>query len=252
MRFTPQLRDLKWLVERPIAHRGLHNKAGGIWENTEQAFEGAIKGHYAIECDLQISANGEAMVFHDETLQRLTGESGLVRERTAKQLQKLAIGDAKDRMQRLGELLEQVDGKVTLVIELKSQWDGNIDLAQKTLQVLESYQGPYALMSFDPDLMAAVAAISPHAVRGITADRTVDACYSGLPLARRIAMRNFEHLATTRPHFVSYYFRDMPFPAIQRIRSAGHPVISWTIRNQQQESLARRRSDQITFEDYAA
>ena len=171
---------------------------------------------------------------------------------TAKQLQKLAIGDAKDRMQRLGELLEQVDGKVTLIIELKSQWDGNVALVHKTLQILEHYQGPHALMSFDPDMMAAAAAISPQTVRGITADRTVDAYYSGLPLARRIAMRNFEHLAATRPHFVSYYFRDMPFAAVQSIRSAGHPVISWTIRDREQESLARRWSDQITFEGYAA
>lgn len=252
MRFTPQLRDLKWLVERPIAHRGLHNKAAGIWENTESAFAGAIKGNYAIECDLQISADGEAMVFHDATLQRLTGDVGLVRDHTFKQLQKLTIGNGKDYMQTLGELLEQVDGKVTLVIEMKSHWDGNIALAQKALQVLKNYQEPYALMSFDPDLMAAVAELSPHTVRGITADRAVDSNYSRLPLARRIAMRNFEHLAATRPHFVSYYFRDMPFPAIQKIRSAGHPVISWTIRNQEQESLARRWSDQITFEGYAA
>ncbi len=252
MRFTPQLRDLKWLVERPIAHRGLHDKAARVWENTASSFLGAIKADYAIECDLQISADGEAMVFHDAKLQRLTGDVGLVRDHTVKQLQKLTVGNGNDHMQTLAELLEQVDGKVTLVIEMKSHWDGNVALAQRALQVLENYQGPYGLMSYDPDLMAAVAELSPHTVRGITADRAVDSNYSRLPLARRIAMRNFEHLAETRPHFVSYYFRDMPFPAIQSIRSAGHPVISWTIRNPEQESLARRWSDQITFEGYAA
>ncbi len=252
MRFTPQLRDLKWMVERPIAHRGLHDKAKDVFENTSSAFSGAIKNKYVIECDLQISADGESMVFHDETLDRLTTETGMVRARSAKELQNMAIGTSRERMQTLGELLEQVDEKVTLIIELKSHWDGDTALAIRALRVLESYQGPYALMSFDPDLMAAVAALSPHTVRGITADRTVDTYYSGLPLARRIAMRNFQHLAATRPHFVSYYFRDMPFPAIQNIRSAGHPVISWTIRNKEQESLARRWSDQITFEGYAA
>jgi glycerophosphoryl diester phosphodiesterase len=252
VRFTPQLRDLKWLVNRPVAHRGLHNKAKEIFENTSLAFAAAIKNNYAIECDLQISADGEAMVFHDEKLDRLTAEKGLLRERPAKQLQKLTIGRSQDRMQILAEMLEQVNEKVTLIIELKSHWDGDTALALRALRVLESYQGPYALMSFDPELMAAVAAVSPHTVRGITADRTVDKYYGGLPLARRIAMRNFEHLAETRPHFVSYYFRDMPFPAIQNIRSAGHPVISWTIRSPEQESLARRWSDQITFEGYGA
>jgi glycerophosphoryl diester phosphodiesterase len=252
MRFTPQLRDLKWLVDRPIAHRGLHNKSKGILENTTTAFSGAIKNNYAIECDLQRSADGEAMVFHDESLDRLTAEKGLVRSRSVRQLQKLEITGSMDRMQTLDEMLEQVDGRVTLIIELKSQWDGNVSLASQALAVLAGYNGPYALMSFDPDLMASVAALSPHTVRGITADRTVDKYYSGLPLARRIAMRNFEHLAETRPHFVSYYFRDMPFPAVQNIRSAGHPVISWTIRSPGQESRARRWSDQITFEGYAA
>ena len=252
MRFTPQLRDLKWLVERPIAHRGLHKKSAGVFENTASAFSAAVERNYAIECDLQISADGKAMVFHDETLDRLTAEKGWLRTHTAKQLQKFKIGSSHDHMQLLSEMLEQVDGAATLIIELKSHWDGDTSLASEALRVLAGYNGPFALMSFDPDLMAAVAELSPHTVRGITADRTVDAYYSGLPLVRRIALRNFLHLPETRPHFVSYYFRDMPFPAIQSIRAAGHPVISWTIRNAEQESLARRWSDQITFEGYGA
>ena len=149
-------------------------------------------------------------------------------------------------------LLEQVNGKVPLVIELKSHWDGDETLALRALKVLEDYDGPYCLMSFDPDAIAAVATYSPSTVRGIVADRTVDSYYNSLPLRRRLEMRSFSHLTRTRPHFVSYYFRDLPFAPVQRIRAAGYPVITWTIRSEEQARVARRYSDQITFEGYAA
>jgi glycerophosphoryl diester phosphodiesterase len=152
----------------------------------------------------------------------------------------------------LGELLDQVDQSVPLVIELKSHWDGEVGLAQRALNVLRGYGGPYCIMSFDPDLVEAVAVLSPSTVRGITADRTVDAYYNGLPLNRRLQMRTLDHIPKTRPHFVSYYFRDLPFAPIQNIRAAGHPVITWTIRSKQEERIALRYSDQVTFEGYAA
>jgi glycerophosphoryl diester phosphodiesterase len=252
MRFTPQMRDLSWLVARPIAHRGLHDKTKGILENTEDAFGAAIARGYAIECDLQITRDGETVVFHDETLQRVMDAQGLVKDRTVKELKALNYRNSKNRIQTLGEMLDQVAGKVPLVIELKSHWDGDETLAKRALAVLEHYAGPYCLMSFDPDAVAAVATYSPHTVRGITADRTVDSYYNGLPLQRRLEMRTFSHLERTRPHFVSFYFRDLPFAPVQRIRAAGHPIITWTIRSAEQEKVARRYSDQITFEGYAA
>jgi glycerophosphoryl diester phosphodiesterase len=251
-RFTPQLRALDWLVKRPIAHRGLHKKAEGIIENTASAFAGALAENYAIECDLQMSSDGEAMVFHDEKLDRLTEASGLVKHHTAKQLQRITIKNSGDQMQALGDMLDQVDGRVPLVIELKSHWDHSDALALRALEVLETYRGPYCLMSFDPDLVSAVAAYAPSTVRGITADRTVHPEYNQLPVQRRLDMQLFRHLETSRPHFVSFYFRDLPYAPVQAIRAAGHPIISWTIRSREQEVIARRYSDQVTFEGYAA
>ncbi len=252
MRFTPQMRQLAWLVQRPIAHRGLHDAGKGVIENTQSSFDGAIIGNYAIECDLQITADGEAIVFHDETLDRLTGRSGRVNQHTVRQLQKICIVNSKHRMQTLAKLLEQVNGKVPLVIELKSHWNGDVSLAERALKVLESYAGPYALMSFDPDLVAAVAELSPHTIRGITADRVTDPYYNILSVERRVALRNFTHLHRTRPHFVSFQFRELPFAPVQQIRNLGHPVITWTVRNKTEELQARRHSDQVTFEGYAA
>lgn len=252
MRFSPHMQNLKWLVERPIAHRGLHDASAGVLENTASAFAAAMAGSYAIECDLQITADGEAVVFHDETLDRLTSAKGLVKQRTTAELKTIPITASADRMQTLGELLDQVNGRVPLVIELKSHWDADTRLAERALKVLEPYAGPYAIMSFDPDAVAAVAELSPHTVRGITADKTTDKYYNALPLQRRIAMRQFSHISRTRPHFVSFYFRDLPFAPVQSIRAAGHPIITWTIRSKAEEALARRYSDQVTFEGYIA
>lgn len=250
MRFTPQLRALDWLVARPIAHRGLHDKTNGVIENTASAFAGAIARNFAIECDLQITADGEAVVFHDETLERLTGSPGRVKDLTAAEMKKQTILNSKDGVQTITELLDQVDGKVPLLIELKSHWDGDDKLVARALDILRDYRGPYCLMSFDPGAIEAVRVQSPHTVRGIVADRAVDDYYNMLPLARRLELRSFSHLARTQPHFISFDFRDLPFAPITEFRQAGHPVISWTIRTPEQASMARRHSDQVTFEGF--
>jgi glycerophosphoryl diester phosphodiesterase len=251
-RFTPQMRALEWLTARPIAHRGLHDTGKGVVENTESAFAAAIKQDYAIECDLQLTADGESVVFHDETLDRLTGRSASIHQLMTHELKTTPFKQGTDRIQTLAELLEHVDGRVALVIELKSHFDGNSRLATRALQVLANYKGPHSLMSFDPDVVASVAVQSPHTVRGITADRTTDAYYHMLPFAERMNIRHFGHLEQTRPHFISYNFHDLPFAPVQAIRAAGHPVITWTIRSRQELGDALRYSDQVTFEGYAA
>ncbi len=252
MRYSPQLRDLSWLVARPFAHRGFHDKSKGIVENTSSAFAAAMYNNYAIECDLQMSADGEAMVFHDDRLEHVMTTAGLVRDHTRHELQTMTYRVGHDRMQTLGGMLDQVAGKVTLLIELKGRFDGDQTLALRTLEVLGSYSGPYALMSYDPDFVATFAALAPHTVRGISADRIDDKEYQALPMSRRLEMRNFTHLERTRPNFVSYYWDDLPFPEVQRMRAAGLPVITWTIRSPEQAAKALQYSDQITFEGYAA
>jgi glycerophosphoryl diester phosphodiesterase len=248
MRFTPQLRDLNWLVARPIAHRGLHRNK--IVENTQSAFAAAIKQDYAIECDLQITKDGEAVVFHDDEVDRLLDGTGLVKNFTAKQLKALPFKTGKDRVQTLAELLEQVAGQSTLLIELKTHWEYDQSLTLRVLEVLHDYDGPYALMSFDPDVIACVAERSPNTVRGITADRVTDSYYNILSIARRLSMQSFDHLPKTCPHFVSFDFKGLPFPPITQIRNAGHPVVTWTIRSEADAAAARRYSDQVTFEGF--
>jgi glycerophosphoryl diester phosphodiesterase len=252
MRFSPQLRALDWLVAKPIAHRGLHNKAAGVLENTSSAFAAAIENNYAIECDLQLTADGEAIVFHDHVLDRVIDGSGHVNAFTTREIKALKYRIGNDTAQTLGDLLDQVCGQVTLVIEIKSLWNDDATLALRALKVLQSYSGPYCLMSFDPDIVAFLAEVSPRTVRGIVADRTIDPVYQLLPMAKRLEMRSFSHLPSTRPHFASFDYKELPFAPVQKIRAAGHPVLSWTIKSEAAAQMARRYSDQITFESYLA
>jgi glycerophosphoryl diester phosphodiesterase len=246
------LPDLWWLTARPIAHRGLHDKPRGLIENTAGAFAAAIAGNYAIECDLQITRDGESVVFHDDVLDRLTDATGKVCERTVAEMQALTIRGSSDRVQTLRALLQQVEGKVPLVIEIKSLWDRSDALARRTLEIVSSYQGHYALMSFDPDVVSVLRQLSPATPRGIVAERATDSYYSMLSPARRLELRTMSHLPRTQPHFISFYFRELPWAPITACRAAGLPVISWTIRSPGEAREAMRHTDQVTFENFAA
>ena len=252
MRWSPELRRLDWLVARPIAHRGLHDVKAGIVENCESAFAAAIAGKYAIECDLQLSSDGEAIVFHDDTLDRLTEAKGPVELRTAAELKKLAFKSGKDRIQTFAELLEQVDRSVPLIVEIKTNWDGNIRLVDRAAKAADGYRGPLAFMSFDPKSIARLRQIGTARPAGIVADRATPAWYPELTPRERLSMRQFLHAGATRPDFISYFWQDLPFPPVSRFRAEGHPVICWTIRNREAASKALRYCDQITFEGYAA
>jgi glycerophosphoryl diester phosphodiesterase len=246
------LRDLAWLTARPIAHRGLHDVKRGIIENAPRAFAAAIEADYAIECDLQLSGDGEAMVFHDETLDRLMVGEGLVAKQSVTELKALAFREGSDRIPTLGELLGQVQGRTPLVIEIKSLWNGNEALVRRTVAVVRGYYGPFALMSFDPKVIALVREIAPDIARGIVADQATHSDYDVLPADERLRLRELVHLPETEPDFISYYFRDLPFPPVTRFRQSRKPVITWTVRSRQDAATARRYSDQITFEGFRA
>src|SRR5215468_1864601 len=142
--------DLDWLSARPLAHRGLHDEQNGIIENTQSAFAAAIAGRYGIECDLQISGDGEAMVYHDDVLGRLTEGAGRLEAMTAAELKRVKFKGTADRMITLGELCDFVAGRAALLIELKNPRAGDRRLAARAAEVLSGYVGNAAVMSFEP------------------------------------------------------------------------------------------------------
>jgi glycerophosphoryl diester phosphodiesterase len=243
-------RDLRFLTARPIAHRGLHDRAAGRIENSAGAFAAAMAHDYPIECDIRLAGDGGAVVFHDERLDRLTDESGLVAARPLSELTRIPLAGGTDRIPAFPELLEQVAGRVLLVIELKSAGRRNAELLTAVLAGLAGYRGPFALMSFDSRLVAGLAERAPEIVRGIVADRVISRSWRALPFADRLALRNLSHLAVTRPQFLSFEVAGLPSPASRRFREAGLPVLSWTVRSEAEARRARRYCDQITFEGF--
>src|SRR3982075_4251550 len=170
-----EVRAPDWLTARPVAHRGLHDRARGIIENMPAAAQSAIDGNFSIECDIQLTADGEAMVHHDDALGRLTEGSGALLGKTAAELKAIKFRDTGEQMMSLGDLCTLVAGRVPLVIEVKSHFDGDRRLVTRMAQVLASYQGPVVGMSFDPDQVLALREKMPALPRGIVAERAYTA-----------------------------------------------------------------------------
>ena len=240
------------LVARPIAHRGLHDRAGGIVENTSSAFEAAIAAGYAIECDVQISADGEAMVFHDHALERLTDGEGDVRSAKADSLRALAIRDSRDRIGSLADLLAQVAGRTPLVVEIKSRFDGDLRLTRRVASAIAGYAGALGLKSFDPNVVAALRMLTPDTPRGIVAEsRTDHGEWAILSAELRRSMANLLHFSETKPDFLSWSVNDLPTAAPFLCRAElGLPVMTWTVRTAEQAAAARAYADQMVFEGF--
>jgi len=246
------MRAPDWLTARPVAHRGLHDIARGIVENMPGAFEAAIAGNFAIETDLQLSADGEAMVHHDDALGRLNEGSGALLGKTSTELKAVPFKNTSERMMSLTELCTLVNGRVPLMIEVKSHFDCDRKLVTRMAEVLRSYSGPAAVMSFDPDQVVALREIIPERPRGIIAQRSYDDDYwQKLTPTQRDGMLYLRHAFRTRPHFVSFWINELPAPAPWIARHVfGLPLLTWTVRTPEQRERAARLADQMIFEGF--
>src|SRR3954467_8158424 len=205
------MRAPDWLTARPVAHRGLHDISRGIVENMPGAVQAAIAGNFSIEVDIQLSADGEAMVHHDHALGRLTEATGPLVEKTATELKALTFKDTAERMMSLSDLCDLVAGRVPLVIEVKSHFDGDRKLVARMAEVLAAYSGPAVGMSFDPDQVLALRELIPQRPRGIVAEReyTEDE-WPEASAAQRRGMTHLRHAFRTRPDFVAYWVNELP------------------------------------------
>jgi len=241
-----------WLTARPVAHRGLHDVARGIIENMPAAALAAVNANFAIECDIQLSADGEAMVHHDDALGRLTEGSGALRGKTAAELKAVRFKNTDERMITLGDLCTLVAGRVPLVIEVKSHFDGDRKLVARMAEVLAAYSGPAVGMSFDPDQVMALRQLMPSRPRGIVAEReyTEDEWPEASAEQRR-GMTHLRHAFRTRPHFVAYWVDELPATAPWIARNIfGLPLLTWTVRTPEQRARAARYADQMIFEGF--
>ena len=240
-----------WLTARPIAHRGLHDAASGVIENTPSAFRAAIEGGYGIECDLQISADGEAMVHHDDALGRLTDGAGRLDAMTAAALQRVAFKGTADRMLTLGELCDLVARPHHAADRAEGPFAGDTGSPPAPPRCWPATSGPVAAMSFDPGLMAALRRLAPTlAARpgrrcGATPATPVTARMSRAGATLRQAL-------AARPQFLAYRVQDLATGAAAASRGTccGWPLLTWTVRTAEDRARAARYADQMIFEGF--
>jgi len=243
-------------LDRPIAHRGYHDLAAGRLENSLSAFAAAVRAGYGIEMDLQLSADGVPMVFHDDSLDRLTDQAGPVSARNAADLQALRLAGTTDTIPTLAQVLALVAGRVPLLIEIKDQTltlsptDGRLEAA--TAAVLAGYDGPVALMSFNPSCIAHMARAAPTLPRGLTTDQFDPADWAPVPPETCDRLRPIPDYDATGSSFLSHGASDLASPRVAQIKAAGAAILCWTIRSAQAEAAVRKIAANITFEGYAA
>lgn len=238
----------------PITHRALHDRAQGRIENSPAAIRAAVAAGYGIEVDLQLSGDGVAMVFHDETLDRLTDEQGPVNARTAEELGRICLKGSTDTIPTLVQVLTLIDGRVPLLIEIKDQTltmgetDGRLESA--TAEALRDYRGDVALMSFNPHSVAHMARLAPHLPRGITTSAYDPEDWTPLPAETCDRLRKIPDYDATLSSFISHEAPDLSRARVAELKGQGATILCWTIRSAEAEAQARRVADNVTFEGY--
>lgn len=238
---------------RPIAHRGLHDAAKGRIENTAPAFEAAIAEGFGIECDLRPARDGTPFVFHDATLSRLIDAEGPIASFSPEELSALRYRGQPTPLLTYAAFLELVAGRVPLLVEIKSDWDTpDKRFLSAIAELTLAYQGPIALMSFDPAMLVAMRSLAPQIPRGI-----VSGMYEGrdwLPVAmdreRAYRLSHCLEAGEAAPSFIAYHVNDLPTPVTRFAREVVRlPLFAWTVRTPDELRHARLWADAPIFED---
>jgi len=239
MRLSPSRQDrLRALIARPFAHRGLHGS--GRIENSRAAFEAAIAAGHGIELDVQASGDGRAIVFHDDELGRLTGQAGRVRGLAFAEIERIRLRDSDETIPGLAEILSLIAGRAGLLIELKAPGREVDALSRSVADALAGYDGPVAVMSFNPEIGRWFARHAPERLRGLVVTEA-GRKWRGWPTRRLAPWRS-------RADFLAYDIRDLPSRFAEAQRAKGTKVLTWTCRTLQDRARAAEHADQIIYE----
>ena len=243
-------------LERPLAHRSLHDKAASAEENSVSAFQRAIDRGYGIELDVRPSSDGRAMVFHDPELGRMTAETGIVREVTSGDLGKIRLGGGADFIPTLQDVLALVRGRVPVLVEIKDP-DGTLSaktgaVEEDVARAVKAYEGPVAVMSFNPNMVAEVRRLAPDVAIGLVTCDFSEMFWPQLAGGRREQLASLQEVEGVGASFISHARTDLASDKVAAVKKAGLPVLCWTVRTPAQEAEARKVADNITFEGYLA
>lgn len=239
-----------WLTARPIAHRGLHSEQNGIVENTIAAATAAIAKNYAIECDIQLTKDGEAVVFHDPTLDRLMQAQGRVDGFSVSELARLSYKSG-DKIVSLMEFLNHVDGRAPVVVDIKSHYDGDMRIAGRAMATAANYSGPVCLKSFDPEVLIYLRREGASCPVGLIARAGDDEEWAHLRPERRKQITELRDYLLLQSDFLSWNHGDLPHAVPILCRGGlGLPVMTWAVRSEADGERAKLYADQIIFEGY--
>ena len=243
-------------LKAPIAHRGLHDKTRGVIENSILSIKAAIANGYGIEIDVQPAKDLAPMVFHDYLLDRLTENTGAIKGREVSELSKTPLKDSTDVIPTLEEVLQEVDGQVPLLVEIKDQ-DMRLGedvgaFQDHVVAVLKDYTGPVALMSFSPETIRRVKQQAPEMTIGLVTDPFHGEDWPNLSKQRRQELAGIPDAKSIGVDFISHQQKDLASPHVADLKDAGLPILCWTIRSLEDEARARQIADNITFEGYLA
>ncbi|MBF7097373.1 glycerophosphodiester phosphodiesterase [Alkalibacter sp. M17DMB] len=244
-----------WLVNEKIAHRGIHDNNGKNPENSLKAFELAIEKGWPIELDVGLTSDEKVVVIHDKKLVRLLGLNKDLRDITYDELSKRKILKSDEIVPLLSDVLDLVNGKIPILIEIKS--DGKAGKLEELLLVqLKSYKGKYAIQSFDPLSLKWFRDNSPEIVRGqLSGDFEIndyEKKYQGepeLPLYQKLLLRNLLLNFMSRPNFIAYQISGTSFDFIRKIKRLGVPVLGWTVKDKIQYEKVKGLFDNIITDD---
>jgi glycerophosphoryl diester phosphodiesterase len=235
-----------------IAHRGLWSKDGPP-ENSLGAFEAACEAGYGIELDVQLSSDGEAMVFHDGKLERMTGCEGRIQDHTAAELREMRLADAdNETIPTLAETLTLVGHRAMVHIELKTPYGEVGPLEQRVYETLIDHNGPIAVIGFNPYSHAWFADRHPDILRGLDSHSYSGADAGRLAPEQRKSFQRLEHVAIARPHFLALGLDMLPSKRADEMRKQGLPIVAWTVREPGQWDKVRGHCDNLIFEGYPA
>ncbi len=228
-----------WLLTKPIAHRGLWNE--NIVENSLTAYKNAADNGYPIEIDVFVTTDGKLVSFHDDSLKRMTGEIGLVYNKTLAQLKALKLNGTNEKIPTLDEVLEICENKTPLLIEIKNQ--PNKKVVDMLIDRLKKYKGEFAIQSFNPLYIKRVKKLAPEFIRGILADTfNLDKSRLVRWIVRKMPLNCF-----CKPDFISINYNSLP---LKTSKIKDRPVIAWTVTNQQTANKIKPYSSNIIFEHF--
>lgn len=240
--------DASLFKKKYFAHRGLHDNEGDAPENSMAAFCKAVDAGYGMELDVHVTKDGIPVVFHDFKLKRVCGVNGNVEDYTYEELRRFRLCNSEERIPKLADVLNMVQGRVPLIIEIKSE-KVNVSECAVIDGLLRDYRGEYCIESFNPMVLWWFRIHHNRVVRGqLASNFLIDGEY------RNVIYFFMTHLMLnfmTKPDFVAYNhkFKEEPGRRICRMLYR-NPAVAWTVRSRQELEEMKKDFDVFIFEGF--